>query len=291
MIALYSLPRSKSTVLFDSLAVLAASLGMEVHVPQNGEYYYLNNNKPNPKLFAKIDSRTDVKPIVDAQKDHHWFITTRNFQDFCLSFAYAYQTNEWHSKFAQQIKEWRMYRSTYEHCKEMYEQHLQNIEYIKEHANYTIIDYTEIVDNWRMRTYEWVPSEKDYIGAMDNYEEFRDWQRIDHIQSLEKIRTWNCYSSFTQGNLHEHELFNDLVEEKCHMWYNIYEPGDSQDWHDHLSPEVVKSGIRFLTDPKGIEFENKDIQIQKQIEFDPSERHRVNPTDHFRISIAYNITK
>ena len=171
------------------------------------------------------------------------------------------------------------------------EQHLQNIEYIKEHANYTIIDYTEIVDNWRMHTYEWVPSEKDYIGAMDNYEQFRDWQRIDYIQSLEKIRTWNCYSSFTQGNLHEHELFNDLVEEKCHMWYNIYEPGDSQDWHDHLSPEVIKSGIRFLTDPKGIEFENKDIQIQKQIEFDPSERHRVNPTDHFRISIAYNITK
>ena len=37
--------------------------------------------------------------------------------------------------------------------------------------------------------------------------------------------------------------------------------------------------------------ENKKIKIEKQIEFDPHERHKVNPVNKERITIAYNITK
>ena len=290
MIALYSLARSKSSVIFDSLIPLAKALGMQIFESTNGEYYFLNNSNVKKDLFCKIDSRTDVEPIVDKIKNHHWFVTTRSFQDFCLSFTWAFQSNIWHSKYDIHVTEWKMERESYDYAYKTYQKHLKNIEYIKQNTNYTIIDYNDVIDDYK-GTMNWKHTDKPYADMLINYSDFRDWQRIDYIKSLNKKRLWNCWSSFNENNIKNHELFNDITKENCHMWYNVYEPGDSQDWHDHISPEVIKCGIRFLTDPNGIEFENKKIKIEKQIEFDPHEKHRVNPVNKERITIAYNITK
>ena len=95
-IALYSLPRSRSEVLFNYLEPMALMLGMEVYRPKNGQYYYIDNSVILENTFLKIDSRTNsnfLKTIVSQFSSYHWFITTREFEEFCLSLSYARQVN------------------------------------------------------------------------------------------------------------------------------------------------------------------------------------------------------
>lgn len=301
-IALYSLPRSRSDLLFNYLAPLAKTLGMDVYRPsRGGEYYYLKNELILSNTFLKIDTRTSeilLDKIITQLSDHCWFITTRDFEDFCLSLTYAIKNK----KFQHISKDYTHTPFTisfddYLYARDLYIKHLQYIEKIKSIVhNASIIDY----NNNFLTSNDTVHIEKKYKELCMNYAEFRDWQRVDYIINQNKLRNWNCWSSFQlfdqrTDNLYAHELFNDIVlAEDCYMWYNIYDKGDSQDWHCHPGNDLC--GTRFLQIPNnsGL-FELKNIYVDNkqhtQIEFMPHELHRVTTHNSNipRITVSWNI--
>jgi hypothetical protein len=297
-ISMYSLARSRSEALFQYLKPLATALQMNIVEMKKGDYYYLKNTQHvATNTFLKIDARTDTeffKKIVTANNDHHWFITTRDFEGFCLSLTYAIQRNKFHDKTwnDHEYTDFQISKEEYLHAKEIYNRHLAHIEIIKENApNYSILHYDDIQLNTNT-----VHIEKDYSRLCKNYIQFRDWQRIDYIMSLEIDRQWNCNSTHHKTeSFHKHPLFNDIVStDRCYMWCNVYYPGDSQDWHTHDG--VQSCGTRFLQVPENSgRFEFKDKQVENkegtQIVFGPDDLHRVtkNCSNLPRITVSWNI--
>lgn len=297
-IALYSLARSKSEAVFQYLKPLASALQMNIIEMKNGDYYYLKNTTyVLTDTFLKIDSRTDLdffRKIVEANKSTHWFITTRDFEGFCLSLTYARQRGKFHDKKWNDhvYREFVISKDEYEYAKGIYENHQAHIKVIQELTDtYSILDYNNI--NFNTET---VHIEKDYTRLCKNYSQFRDWQRIDYIMSLDIPRQWNCSSTHHKmGSLHTHKLFNDIVDsDRCYMWCNVYYPGDSQDWHTHDG--VQSCGTRFLQVPTNSgNFEFKDTSIENvegtQIVFGPDDLHRVttNNSQQPRVTVSWNI--
>jgi len=168
-IMLYCLPRSKSGVIFNSLKPLARALDMEIYNHHDGEYYYLNNKEVKSNLFCKIEPRTNIEPIINKLKDYHWFVTTREFEPFCLSFAYAHQKNKWVNR-STIIEEWFMSDDTYNYALETFNKHLKDIKLIKKYAANTILNYKEITDNYKgIETYH---IERPYAEKLINCEKF-----------------------------------------------------------------------------------------------------------------------
>lgn len=296
-IALYSLPRSRSEVLFNYLEPLATMLDMKVFRPVNGNYYYIDNTKILDNTFLKIDSRTDqdlLIKIAKALSNHHWFITTRKFEDFCLSLSYAMQANKFHDTDTESVyNNFTISYEQYVYARDLYNKHINDIALLKQYINnITIIDYNDSI----AINSNTLHIEKEYKQLCNNYIQFRDWQRVDYILNQPKIRKWNCWSSHhNKGSLHINDLFNDIVDqENCYMWYNIYENGDSQDWHTHDS--VEKCGTRFLQIPNNsglFEFDTGPVKNTQhtQIDFLPTDMHRVTQHNNIipRITVSWNI--
>lgn len=288
-IALFSLPRSRSECLFNTLAPIAERCGMEVYRPTRGNYYYIDNDAIKPDMFCKIETRTPLdrfERIVKQFEGHTWWVTTREFEDFCLSLSYALTHNKFHDFDNTEYFSFELLREHYDYAVETYAKFNKMVDIIPEK---TIIDYTNIIGNGKTKH-----NDKDYKALCTNYQQFRDWQRVDYIMGLKWKRKWNCYSSFDEKDLQEHELFSDITEGKSQMWYNVYKPGDSQDWHSH---DGVKScGTRFLQLPtnsgkmcfKG--WNQKNIP-HTQIEFGPEDKHRVteNRSEDYRITVSWNV--
>tara|TARA_R110000851_G_scaffold222635_2_gene375467 strand:- start:3398 stop:4306 length:909 start_codon:yes stop_codon:yes gene_type:complete len=296
-IALYSLPRSRSEVLFNYLEPMALMLGMEVYRPKNGQYYYIDNSVILENTFLKIDSRTNsnfLKTIVSQFSSYHWFITTREFEEFCLSLSYARQVNKFHDTSQEtSYNTFEISYNDYTYTRDLYQAHIDNIAMITHLADsVSVIDYKDSIVNNSATTH----IEKDYKVLCSNYAQFRDWQRIDYILSQNSTRKWNCWSSHHTGtSLHTHELFNDIVNESdCNMWYNVYDNGDSQDWHTHDG--VDSCGTRFLQIPNNsglFEFSSSKIaNLQHtQINFLPTDLHRVTTHNNTipRITVSWNV--
>lgn len=288
-IAQLSLPRSKSECLFSTLVPIAERSGMEIYYSEKGNYYYIENDLIKPDMFCKIDTRTPLdrfERIVEEFKEHMWWVSTRDFEDFCLSFSYAMTSGQFHDL---SYREYESFEIPYEHYKyavEVYSKFYKMVDMIPEK---TMMYYDKIPNNGDTQHHE-----KDYKKLCSNYQQFRDWQRVDYIMSLKWPRKWNCFSSFDQRNLHEHPLFSDITKGRVQMWYNVYKPGDSQDWHAHDG--VESCGTRFLKLPthsgkmcfKG--WNQKNIE-HTQIEFKPTDIHRVtaNRSENYRITISWNV--
>lgn len=297
-IALYSLARSRSEAMFQYLKPLASALKMNIIEMKNGGYYYLNNTTHvATNTFLKIDSRTDIdffKKIVTETKDYHWFITTRDFEGFCLSLTYARQRGQFHDKSWNDhiYSKFTISRDEYLYAKQIYNNHLEHLKIIKDIAlNHSIVNYEDIVFNTST-----VHIEKDYTRLCENYSQFRDWQRVDYILNLDVPRQWNCSSTHhMMESLHTHPLFNDIVSSKnCYMWCNVYYPGDSQDWHIHEG--VQSCGTRFLAvPPNSGNMEFKEFHVDNiegtQVVFGPNDLHRVttNNSNEPRITVSWNI--
>tara|TARA_R110000744_G_scaffold203173_1_gene322033 strand:- start:519 stop:1394 length:876 start_codon:yes stop_codon:yes gene_type:complete len=288
-IALISLPRSRSECLFNTLAPIALQCGMEVYRPTGGDYYYINNDVIKPDMFCKIETRTPLdrfKRIVEQFEGHTWWVTTRDFEDFCLSLSYALSYNKFHDFDDTEYFSFELLREHYDYAVETYAKFKKMVDIIPEK---TIIDYNDITGAGKTKH-----NDKDYKTLCTNYQQFRDWQRVDYIMSLEWERKWNCYTSFNERNLQDHPLFSDIVDSKVMMWYNVYKLGDSQDWHTH---DGVKScGTRFLKLPKKsgklcFKGWNQQNVEHTQIEFTSKDKHRVttNQSDDYRITISWNV--
>ena len=288
-IALFSLPRSRSECLFNTLAPIAERCGMEVYRPTGGSYYYIDNDAIKPDMFCKIETRTPLdrfERIVEEFKEHTWWVSTREFEDFSLSLSYALTSEQFHDL---EYREYHPFEITYEHyqyAKETYDKFIRMCEMIPEK---TTMYYDKISGAGNTKHHD-----KDYKALCTNYQQFRDWQRIDYIMGLKWKRKWNCYTSFDERNLQELSLFSDIAAGKVMMWYNVYKPGDSQDWHTH---DGVKScGTRFLKLPKKSGkmcfkgWNQKNIE-HTQIEFGPEDTHRVttNRSDDYRITVSWNV--
>lgn len=288
-----SLPRSRSEALFWSLAPMAEEIGMNVHYPTRGDYYYIENDDIDPNRFCKIDTRTPLdrfERIVKECNDHTWFVSTREFEDFCMSLAYSLKREKFHDMdYSHQYTEFEVSYPIYKYAVEIYSQFQKMLEMISD-KKIEIREYDSIVNHDSPT----VHIEKDYKSLCTNYQQLRDWQRIDYIQSQEHVRKWNCITSFDTRNLQEHPLFADIAGPDVQMWYNIYEKGDSQDWHKH---EGVKScGTRFLQTPIGsgmMQF--RDLQVHEkagsEIAFGPDDEHRVteNRSEQLRITVSWNV--
>lgn len=287
--ALLSLPRSRSECMFESLASGPLTTGMEIYRPTAGNYYYIDNDEIKPNMFCKIDARTPLdrfKRIVEEFNDHTWYVTTRKFEDFCLSFACAQKRKQFHDFKQEEYKPFRISKSQYEYCRDMYKKFEEMVAML---PNKCIMDYDEIVPAGKT-----VHNEKDYKSLCLNYEEFRDWQRVDYIWDLKRVRKWSCWTSWdTRGELQKHELFSDIAGDSCQMWFNIYEQGDGQDWHTHDG--VKGCGTRVLQQPINsgyIEFEDSAITCAEHetIYFGPFDKHRVttNESGRPRITVSWN---
>ena len=289
-IAQLSLPRSRSECLFNMLAPIAKQCGMEVHRPSGGNYYYIDNDDINPNMFCKIDTRTPLdrfERIVEQFTEHTWWVSTREFEDFCLSLSYALSSGQFHDFKVREYTQFEILYDHYRYAVELYNKFHTMCDMIPEK---TIMQYHKISSAGDTQH-----NEKNYKELCSNYNEFRDWQRVDYIMGLDNwTRKWNCYSSFDQRDLQENPLFSDIAEGNVRMWFNVYGPGDSQDWHTH---DGVKScGTRFLQIPpnsgkmcfKG--WNQKNIQ-HTQVEFGPNDKHRVttNRSDQYRITVSWNV--
>ena len=289
-IALFSLPRSRSECIFDILKLEAEQLGMGVYKPTNGNYYYIDNDKIDPNMFCKIDTRTDIdlfQEIVNQQKDHAWHVTTRDFEGFCLSFAYALTTQVFHDIEHRDYNPFLITKDQFDYAVESYAKFEQMLQMI---PTPNITHYSEI-KNTDTRT---IHIEKDYKALCTNYDQFRDWQRVNYILNQHSERKWNCWSSFDDRNLQNNPLFADIAGSDVRMWYNIYDKGDSQDWHVHAG--VRACGTRFLQIPDPLSgFEFRECKIANtehtEIMFGPEDEHRasVNMSDIPRVTVSWNV--
>ena len=288
-IAQLSLPRSRSECLFNTLAPIAERCGMEIYYPEKGNYYYIENDLIKPDMFCKIDTRTPLdrfERIVEQFEEHTWWVSTRDFEDFCLSLSYAMTSGQFHDLGYREYESFEISYEHYQYAVEVYNKFQQMSDMIPEK---TMMYYDKISGNGNTQHHE-----KDYKKLCTNYQQFRDWQRVDYIMSLKWTRKWNCFSSFDERELHLHPLFSDIAEGRVQMWYNVYKPGDSQDWHAHDG--VQSCGTRFLKLPtnsgkmcfKG--WNQKNIE-HTQVEFKPTDKHRVttNRSEDYRITVSWNV--
>lgn len=290
-IALFSLPRSRSECMFDALAPIAEQLGMSVYRPTSGNYYYIDNDTIDPNMFCKIETRTDInlfKKIVEEQKDHVWHVTKRDFEGFCLSFAYALTSKTFHDTSHREYNTFTITKDQFNYAVESYAKFEQMLQMI---PNPHVSDYSSWSNFSLGKT---IHVDKDYQSLCTNYNEFRDWQRVNYILDQHSERKWNCWSSFDDRNLQNNPLFSDIAGSNVKMWYNIYDKGDSQDWHVHSG--VRSCGTRFLQIPDsscGFEFRDyKPDNIQHtEVLFGPEDEHRVveNTSNTQRVTVSWNV--
>lgn len=287
--ALLSLPRSRSTCLFNELAPKAEAAGMDVYYANQGKYYYLDHKEVDPNIFCKIDPRTDLslfEEIIHKSKDHTWYVSTRDFEDFCLSFSYALNRGKFQDFGPYVYEPFEVSYENYVYSRETYQKFIKMVDTIPEKV---IINYHQINSSGST-----IHIEKDYKSLCINYDQLRDWQRIDWINSQKWTRKWNCWSSYDDIDLYSNPLFSDIATGRVRMWYNVYTKGDSQDWHTHGN--VKSCGTRFLKVPKNggnIEFKNFQVDNKEhtQIVFGPEDEHRVttNLSEEPRITVSWNV--
>ena len=284
-IALLSLPRSRSECMFNTLVPLAKSLGQQVYYPTKGTYYYIDHTIVDSNIFCKIDTRTPAhiwKNILDHKLQ--WHVTTRDFESFCLSLAYAINKNKFHDFKDTEYLPFTITKEQYYHSKKTYDRfHIM----LKDITDPIIHDYDNIVSAGST-----IHIDKNYKDLCINYQEFKDWLRIDFILKQDWFRKWNCYSSWDNKGLEDNPLFSDIAP-GSKMWYNVYLKGDSQDWHIHNG--VISSGTRFLQIPEQsglFEFKYKQVANipHTQIEFKSTDEHRVTThnSDVSRITVSWN---